>query len=141
MSESTQNTTNDSLICSKAKDVLFAWAKANNEGDITAAGNLYAETAILLPTFSRKSAHDESGIKDYFVRLSQNKNLSVQIHEKTIKVRPLGGDHFVVTGLYCFCFDIDDEPMRFEARFTMIVNPTLPRPILHHHSSAIPRGY
>ena len=61
------------------------------------------------------------------------------MHEKTLMMRDITNEIHCVSGIYCWRFAIDGELFNFEARFGYTLNLALPAPIMHHHSSQIPR--
>jgi hypothetical protein len=121
------------------EDVLRAWMAAINCRDAEAAVALYDEHAVLVPTFSNRIVKTPEKIRDYFERLGSREDLGIALHETTLTVQPLGNDLHSLIGIYCWRFDVDGELFSFEARFTYIVDLKRPRPIIHHHSSQIPR--
>lgn len=121
------------------RDVLNAWMTAVNQGDLPAILALYSEQAVLIPTFSSRILDTPEKISRYFENLVQKPDLSLALHEKTLAVQPLQGAICSAHGIYCWRFTIDDELLSFEARFSFLIDPTKARPILHHHTSQIPR--
>lgn len=126
-------------MTSDPKEVLKKWMDAINEVDVEGLLNLYAENAILLPTFSNRLLNDSAKISDYFEKLKSYKELSISLHEKTVTVQSLVASTYALSGIYCWRFMVDEELLSFEARFSYVVDLSLERPILHHHSSQIPR--
>jgi hypothetical protein len=124
---------------SEPKDILKKWINAINEGDIEGLLNLYDKKAILIPTFSNRLLNDSKKIRDYFEKLESYKELSIALHEKTLMVQPIENDKYALCGIYCWRFMVDEELLSFEARFSYFIDTTLERPIVHHHSSQIPR--
>jgi hypothetical protein len=61
------------------------------------------------------------------------------LHENTLRIHELGEGKELVSGIYRFEFKIDREPLVFEARFSLVIDRASPSPILHHHSSQLPR--
>ena len=124
---------------SPAGAVLHAWIAAVNEADLERLVSLYAGDASLVPTFSAKALRTPGEIRHYFEQLAVRPGLSVSLHPRTLVVQ--GGPLMtVLSGVYCFHFLIEDEPYHFEARFSLVVgDPASSSPILHHHSSQIPR--
>lgn len=112
-----------------------------NSGDCSRVLSLYGPSATLLPTFSSRTVDSEEGRRDYFEKLATREHLSVELRDKTVRSLSTGGGVDVVSGIYCFRFAVDGEILNFEARFSFVVNPALDRPILHHHSSQIPRQF
>ncbi|MEI8079738.1 MAG: DUF4440 domain-containing protein [bacterium] len=123
-----------------AKDVLAEWMLAVNQGDLERLLILYHENAVLIPTFSNRLLSTPAKIRDYFVTLVGSRDeLSLALHEKTLMVQPLKPELHALSGLYCWRFVLDGEWLSFEARFSYLLDLALSRPILHHHSSQIPR--
>ena len=123
----------------KPNDVLKEWIQAVNEGDIAGLLALYDEKAVLIPTFSNRLLSTPEKIREYFNKLCVREDLSIALHEKTLVVQSVNDDIYALCGIYCWRFVIDEELLSFEARFSYLLNLSLPRPIIHHHSSQIPR--
>ena len=121
------------------EQVLKAWMQAVNNGDLEGLIALYDESAVLIPTFSNRLLGTPAMIRDYFVRLAGRDELSIALHEKTLKIQPLGQSVHVMSGIYCWRFAVDGELLSFEARFSYVLDFSKQRPIIHHHSSQIPR--
>jgi hypothetical protein len=123
----------------KPEQVLQAWLDGINSGEVDRPISLYAENAVLLPTFSNKSLINLNDKQSYFVRLAGYEDLSVVLHDRTLQSQQLSGNLFLLSGIYCWRFEIEGEPLNFEARFSMAVDLDQPCPIIHHHSSQVPR--
>ncbi len=121
------------------KDILKQWMNAVNAGDIDGILDLYDNNAVLIPTFSNKSLNDPIKIRDYFERLGGYKELSIALHEKTLSIQQIDDAILALSGIYCWRLIVEDELLSFEARFSFLVNLSLDKPIIHHHSSQIPR--
>ena len=121
-----------------ARTVCDLWLAAVNNRDLDAVLSLYAPGSILLPTFSPHIIRNEERRREYFTRLTERPGLTVSLHEKTFAAQA-AGYHEIASGIYCFHLEIDGEPYAFEARFTFVIDPHSARPVLHHHSSQIPR--
>ena len=119
--------------------VLKAWMNAVNEGSLEGLLALYDENAVLIPTFSNRLLSKTESIRDYFIRLCSREELSIALHEKTLNIQPVFGNVYAMHGIYCWRFSIDGELLSFEARFSYVLDLARERPILHHHSSQIPR--
>ncbi len=122
-----------------AKNVLAKWLEAVNSGDVEELLSLYDTQAVLIPTFSNRLLNTPEKQRGYFEQLSNREKLSVTLHEKTLLVQEITDKIFVLSGIYNWRFNIDDEPINFEARFSYTLDLANPSPILHHHSSQIPR--
>jgi len=121
------------------EDLLKEWMQLVNAADLERLVALYDRNAILIPTFSNRLLSKPEGIRDYFEKLCSREELSIALHEKTLAVQGLDDDVHALSGIYCWRFGIDGELFTFEARFSMIVDLSRPTPILHQHSSQIPR--
>jgi len=124
----------------KPEDILSEWMRCVRERDLEGVLGLYAEEAVLLPTFSTRILLGPDGMRDYFARLCQRDGLELVLRARTLAVQPAGPGLHLLSGIYRWSMLVDGEPLSFEARFTLLVAPALPRPILHHHSSQVPRG-
>jgi len=123
----------------RVMDILNEWIDAVNAKELAKILSLYDKTAVLIPTFSNRILNSTEKVSGYFEALSGRNGLKVELHPKTIIVQKITGETFSVSGIYCWRFEVDDEPLSFEARFTYIINAASKSPILHHHSSQIPR--
>ncbi len=123
----------------RAEKVLQDWLNALNAGDVEKLLLLYNEKSLLIPTFSDRIIKSGDKRRDYFEKLKKRDNLSVTLHDKTVIFQQMSETIFGISGIYCWHFSIEDEPLSFEARFSYLVDVSLPHPILHHHSSQIPR--
>ena len=123
----------------KPEEVLKARMQAVNNGDLEGLTALYDESAVLIPTFSNRLLGTSAMIREYFVRLAGREELSIALHEKTLKIQTISQDVYVMSGIYCWRFAVDGELLSFEARFSYVIDFSKPRPIIHHHSSQIPR--
>ncbi len=130
---------NSELSMKKPEQILKEWMQAVNEGDVEALLALYDEKAVLIPTFSNRLLANPERIRSYFELLASREELSIALHEKTFGVEPIRDSVFAMHGIYCWRFAIDGELLSFEARFSYVLDMALPRPILQHHSSQIPR--
>lgn len=120
-------------------DVLKEWMQAVNDRDIDRLLALYDDKAVLIPTFSNRLLSNPEKIREYFIKLCDREDLSIALHEKTLVVQPLSNSIYALCGIYCWRFVIDEELLSFEARFSYTVDLALSSPILHHHSSQVPR--
>lgn len=123
----------------KPEDVLKDWMLAVNTGDVEGLLALYDENAVLIPTFSNRLLNTPEKLREYFERLGGREELSIALHEKTLMVQPILNNTYCLSGIYCWRFAVEEELLSFEARFSYVVDLSLPRPIIHHHSSQIPR--
>ncbi len=125
---------------SSPQAILLQWIAAFNSGDVDAVLSLYDPGATLIPTFSNRIIKTPDAMREYFTRLAARDDLSVELHEKTLDIQSKDADMIhILIGTYCFQMGIDGELFRFEARFSFVMDLALERPIIHHHSSQIPR--
>ncbi len=124
----------------KPLDILQIWIDGINTADIEKLINLYDENAVLIPTFSNRLLNTPEKIKDYFEKVGQKDELSISLHEKTLNIQEIGDELYSLSGLYKWCFSIDEEPLTFEARFSYTFDLKKSSPIISHHSSQIPRS-
>ena len=78
-------------------------------------------------------------INGYFEQLGTRQGLGVELHANTVRIQQYDDHIEGIMGIYRWRFDVDQEGLSFEARFTMITDLTSETPILHHHSSQVPR--
>ncbi len=123
----------------EAPDFPAFWADCVNQGRIDDLIALYHEGAVLMPTFSPHTAKNREELRSYFTLLSSRENLCVKLHEKTLDCLRTGEQSYVVNGIYDFKFSVDDTLLTFPSRFTFVIDLGKENPILHHHSSQIPR--
>ena len=123
----------------KPLDVLDQWMQAINSADVEKLLSLYDSSAILIPTFSNKVLNTPEKIRDYFEKLGNREELSIALHENTLKMQELKNDYYTINGIYNWRFKVEDETLNFEARFSYLIDLKSSTPILHHHSSQVPR--
>lgn len=121
------------------RETLSQWMQAVNNVNLEAILSLYDEQAVLIPTFSNRVLNSPEKLSEYFEKLASRPELSIALHEKTLVIQELYGQLFALGGIYNWRFAVDDELLNFEARFTYVMDLSRPSPILHHHSSQIPR--
>jgi hypothetical protein len=121
------------------EEFLKVWMAHVNNCDLDGVLALYADDAVLIPTFSNRLLSTPQKIREYFERLCAREELSIAMHEKTLMIHHAGDEIYLPCGIYCWRFAVDGELLTFEARFSYTLNLALPKPILHHHSSQIPR--
>jgi hypothetical protein len=126
-------------MAKKPEDVLKDWMFAVNTGDVESLLALYDENAVLIPTFSNRLLNKPEKLREYFEKLGGREELSIALHEKTLAAQSMPNDVYCLSGIYCWRFAVDGELLSFEARFSYVVDLSLSRPIIHHHSSQIPR--
>lgn len=123
-----------------AKETLNLWIFRVNELAVEDLLDLYAENAVLLPTFSNDLLTDKTGIRGYFEQLSGQQGIKVSVDEESIVTQRFSNSLQAVSGIYRWDFGGGDEPIVIEARFTFVLDLNLTNPILHHHSSQLPRN-
>lgn len=122
------------------KNVLKQWIRAVNSGDVETLLGLYDNKAVLIPTFSNRLLNTPGKLRDYFEKLGSREELSIALHEKTLFEQELQDQTlFALSGIYNWSFAVEGELLNTEARFSYIIDVSRPNPILHHHSSQIPR--
>jgi hypothetical protein len=123
-----------------AEDVLSEWIAGICNGTIDKVEQLYHEHAVLIPTFSPHTVNTTEGIRGYFEQLATRDKLQVRLYEKSLKKQFLGGSAWILGGIYAFEFEVDQLLLTFPSRFTFAVNLEYEKPIIHHHSSQVPRN-
>ncbi|NBS57177.1 MAG: DUF4440 domain-containing protein [Betaproteobacteria bacterium] len=120
-------------------EFLKVWMQCVNDAQIESLLSMYNEAAVLIPTFSNRLLSRPAAVREYFERLFSREELSLALHEKTVITQNMGGKIWSMCGIYCWRFAIDGELLNFEARFSYLLDLAQATPILHHHSSQIPR--
>jgi hypothetical protein len=120
-------------------ELLDTWIILVNERNVDQLIALYDPNAILIPTFSDIILNTPEKIRGYFERLALRKELQITVHRKTIHQQSLGENIAIMSGIYCWKFLVEEELIAYEARFSFLFDPTKDAPIIHHHSSQIPR--
>ncbi|NTU57757.1 MAG: SnoaL-like domain-containing protein [Chlorobiaceae bacterium] len=123
-----------------AEDVLSRWISGICNGTIDEVEGLYHENAVLIPTFSPHTVNTTQGIRQYFDQLATRDKLQVRLYDKSLKKQSLGGNAWVLSGMYAFEFEVDQLLLTFPSRFTFAVDLAHEKPIVHHHSSQVPRN-
>ncbi len=121
------------------RNFLDEWIQLVNNGDIESLLNLYDNEAILIPTFSNGILNTPEKLRGYFEELGSREELSVSVNEKYLVVQELQNQIFALGGIYDWRFNVEGAVQNFEARFSYLVDLSKPSPILHHHSSQVPR--
>jgi hypothetical protein len=121
------------------EEILDQWIKYVNRLEVENVIKLYDYKSTLLPTFGQNSLSTPQQIKEYFEQLATRKNLKVDLHTETLKKYVMGENKYILMGIYSFHFIVDDARLTFPSRFTFILDISKENPILHHHSSQIPR--
>jgi hypothetical protein len=126
-------------VIKKPKDILEQWMQAVNNGNVKSLLSLYDNQAVLIPTFSNRLLNTPEKLRDYFEKLGSREDLSIALHEKTLIIQELENQIYSLSGIYNWRFAVDGELLNFEARFSYLIDLSKQNPILHHHSSQIPR--
>ena len=116
------------------KEILNSWSENFNKANLSGILNLYDPSSILIPTFSPEILSCRREIKEYFTKLIEGKNSSVEIQLDSIFEQEITESIFLMSGNYVFKLE---KNKKIQARFSFIVNTTSANPIKHHHSSAI----
>ena len=119
--------------------ILERWIEYVNKLEVESVVNLYDDEGTILPTFSPHSLSTPLQIREYFEQLSTRKNMCVNVHGETLRKQDVGKGKYVLMGVYSFSFVVDGATLIFPSRFTLVIDVSRDRPILHHHSSQIPR--
>ncbi len=122
-----------------AREVLSRWLNAVNGGDVAKLLALYDKNAVLIPTFSNKMLDCPEKLRLYFEQLGGRPGLSIALHEKTVVEQTVSERLCTISGIYNWRFEVENEMLNFEARFSYLLDLGSETPILHHHSSQIPR--
>lgn len=128
------------MLHSKADEFLARWTELVGAGDVEGVLTLYDDSAVLVPTFSNRVLTTRERIREYFTALGARDRLGITLHEKPRVVTPAGEQMCALGGIYRWQFAVDDELLNFEARFSFFLDFARAAPILHHHSSQIPRS-
>jgi hypothetical protein len=123
----------------KPEEILKLWINAVNHADVDKLIALYDKSAILIPTFSNRVLNSSAKLREYFEKLSSRRGLHIALRENTLVIQELPNNLYVLSGIYTWSFEIDSEKLIFEARFTFVMDLSKDNPIIHHHSSQIPR--
>jgi len=123
-----------------AEDVLSEWISGICNGAIEKVEKLYHEKAVLIPTFSPHTVSTTEGIRHYFEQLATRDKLQVRLYEKSLKKQLLGGNSWILSGIYAFEFEVDQMLLTFPSRFSFAIDLDHEAPIIHHHSSQVPRN-
>ncbi len=126
-------------LVTEASDFPAFWADCVNQSRIDDVIALYHDGAVLMPTFSPHAVKDRAALRRYFGQLASREGLEVTLHEETVHCLPAGEQRYVITGIYDFKFSVDGTMLTFPSRFTFVIDLARESPILHHHSSQVPR--
>ena len=121
------------------REALDLWVSLVNALEVDDLLALYHEDAVLLPPFSNDLLTDKEGIRGYFEELVTQQEIEVSVDENSMVAQSLSDGLHSLSGIYRWRFKKSDDALTFEARFTFILDLSRPSPILHHHSSQLPR--
>jgi hypothetical protein len=121
-----------------ADKVLKRWIAAVNAGDLETVLSMYAESSLLLPTFSSEVRGTPDGIRDYFQILANNDKVEVTLDEESKVLQRLSDHVYTLGGLYTWHIVDSVSEKTFVARYTFMMDMSAERPIVHHHSSLVP---
>jgi hypothetical protein len=130
----------DIMYFKNAEEVLFQWVSRVCSGNPDDIAELYHESAVLVPTFSPHTVTAPEGVKNYFGQPASRDGLGVRLHNKALRKQSLSDTVHTLSGIYSFEFEVDQVLLSFPSRFSFMVDISLPKPILHHHSSQVPRN-
>ncbi len=125
---------------SEIREVLDRWVLGVNTGNLEKLGGLYTEGAVLVPTFAARIFDTEEAIAEYFVHITDGREVEVHLRNETVLVQNTSGSLQVISGVYDWRIREAGEEKTFGARFSFVIDPGAARPILHHHSSLLPEG-
>jgi hypothetical protein len=121
------------------EEILEGWMEYVNKLEVERVVSLYDNRSTFLPTFSPHCISKPQQINEYFRQLTTRKNMRVELHPKTLRRMEIGENTYIMTGIYSFHFVVDDANLTFPSRFTFVLDISKEKPIIHHHSSQIPR--
>lgn len=121
------------------RNILDSWLNAINHGNIEQAIALYDKNAVLIPTFSNRILTTPELRRGYFEKLATREDLSIALHANTVTIQPVNDHLYTINGIYNWRFNVEGEILNFEARFSFLLDMQRPSPIIHHHSSQVPR--
>ncbi len=128
------------MFFKNAEEVLFQWVSRVCSGNADDIAELYHESAVLVPTCSPHTVITTEGVSNYFGQLATRDGLGVRLHNKALRKQSFSDTLFTLSGIYSFEFEVDQVLLSFPSRFSFFVDISLERPILHHHSSQVPRN-
>ena len=120
------------------REILRNWIDGVNEMRLEEVAALYAQEAVLIPTFSPKIYNSEAEIAGYFSRITDQREVSVTVREETVVEQTNAQGSQVIGGIYDWRIIKDGEENVFGARLSFVVSLGEKRPIVHHHSSLLP---
>lgn len=121
------------------RSLLDAWITAINDRAVEDLLPLYNEGAVVLPTFAPKIADDPQAIRAYFENLASRSEFGVKLDENSFREQRIGYLS-VICGLYAFTLGEGKDTKFWASRFSFVLDLSQEHPILHHHSSALPKS-
>ena len=122
------------------EDILHRWVDGVNRGEVQSVAELYDDDSVLVPTFCPDTLYTRPRVEGYFQNLAKQGGAQVILDEDSVTTRALGGACYLLTGQYVFRMGTGDAAAACSSRFTMVIDVSKARPILHHHSSQRPEG-
>jgi len=123
-----------------AEEILYQWVTRVCSGKPDVIAELYNQHAVLVPTFSPHTVIGPEKIREYFRQLATREGMGVRLHSKALRTQSHSESVHTISGIYSFEFEVDQVLLSFPSRFSFVVDLSLPRPIIHHHSSQVPRN-
>ncbi|MDP8305408.1 MAG: ketosteroid isomerase family protein [Candidatus Chlorobium antarcticum] len=123
-----------------AEEILYQWVTRVCSGKPDEIAALYNEHAVLVPTFSPHTVIGPEKITEYFRQLATREGMGVRLHSKALRIQSQSDSIHTLSGIYSFEFEVDQVLLSFPSRFSFVVDISQPQPIIHHHSSQVPRN-
>ncbi|TCD48518.1 nuclear transport factor 2 family protein [Chlorobium sp. N1] len=123
-----------------AEEILFGWVTRVCSANPDEIAALYHDDAVLIPTFSPHTVMGPEAIRGYFAQLATREGIGVRLHSKALRTHVMSENISTISGIYSFEFEVDGVLLSFPSRFTFVVDLSQPKPIIHHHSSQVPRN-
>ena len=102
----------------KAERALMKWIEGVNAGDLDSVLAMYAESAVLLPTFSSEVRGTLETIQDYFLNLAKNDRIEVELDQDSKLVQQISETVVSLAGLYTWRIVKGDSVNTFVARYS-----------------------
>ncbi|MEE9904707.1 DUF4440 domain-containing protein [Chlorobium sp.] len=128
------------MLFTNPEDVVFQWVSRVCGGKPADIASLYDERAVLIPTFSPHTVDSPEAIMGYFEQLATRQGVGVKLHDKSLRTQLMTNTLHTLSGVYSFEFEVDQVLLSFPSRFTFVVDLSREKPIIHHHSSQVPRN-
>lgn len=121
------------------EEVVLAWIRAFNAGDVDRIVSLYSRHAVLWGTFAKNLVTEPTELRDYFER-ALTTDPAPQVTLDGLHVQP-GSEFAIASGAYSLSGSVNGSMKRTPARFTFVLralNQTWL--IINHHSSLVPNA-